>query len=139
MPWTCPSCNKTFAKNKQSHKCEVVPLDVLFEGKSPHIPELLEALLENIRPTMTATVTTSRKAITLYAPSHKAFLGIEVKQKWFDIWFRLDRSIDEFPVFKVVKPSANIYAHYVRLHDSDDIDLILIDWIQEAYDRVIGN
>lgn len=137
MPWTCPSCKKTFAKNKQSHKCEVVLLADLFEGKSPHIPKLFEALLAGIQPTMAATVTTSRKAITLYAPSHKAFLGIEVKRKWLDIWFRLDRSIDEFPVFKVVKPSANIFGHYVRLHDPEDIDLILIDWIQEAYDRVM--
>ena len=138
MAWTCPTCNKTFAKDNQSHKCEGVSLEELFEGRAAHLPELFEALTKALEPVGEFKVTTSRKAITLYAPSHRAFLGIELKKKFLDIWFVLGNKADEFPVFKIVQPSKHRFGHYVRLNGREDLEVLPLGLIKQAYDRVNG-
>ena len=138
MPWTCPKCGKTFAKNNQSHKCEVVKLEDLFEGRAAHLPELFEQFIVALQPVGDFKITTSRKAITLYAPSHKAFLGIELKKNFLDIWFVLGNKADEFPVFKIVQPSKHRFGHYVRLASEEDLEFLPLGLIKRAYDRVNG-
>ncbi len=137
MAWTCQRCGKTFAKENQSHKCERVELASLFEGRSPHLEGIFEEMLPLLQQIGPLTVTTSKKAITLYAPSHKAFLGIELKKRFLDIWFTLEEKYDEFPVFKVVKPSKYRFAHYVRLSYLEDLETLPLHLIEQAYKRVL--
>ena len=136
MAWTCTLCGKSFAKDNQSHKCEKVSLETLFENRSPHLADLFNELKRLLVQIGSFEVTTSKKAITLYAPSHKAFLGIELKKKFLDIWFILEEDRNEFPVFKVVKPSKRRFAHYVRLAQEEDLEVFPLHLIQEAYERV---
>ena len=136
MAWTCTYCGKSFAKENQSHKCEKVSVEELFENRAAHLPDLFEGLKGILEQIGGFRVTTSKKAITLYAPSHKAFLGIELKKKFLDIWFILEEERDEFPVFKVVKPSKYRFAHYVRLAQEEDLDVLPVHLIKEAYERV---
>ena len=136
MSWTCSNCGKTFAKENQSHKCEKVELATLFENRAPHLESLFEGLLAQLAGIGEFEITTSKKAITLYAPSHKAFLGVDLKKKFFDIWFVLGESYEEFPVYKVVKPSTYRFAHFVRITQHEDLKMLPLHVIQMAYERV---
>ena len=133
MAWQCPLCQKTFAKENQHHLCTTVEVATVFENKAPHLPEIFDDLLAGVSTFATASVTTSTKAITLYGPAHKSFLIIQPKRKWMDIWFPLDRKVEEFPIFRIQRPSKSRYAHYVRLESNEDIVRAVLNWIAEAY------
>lgn len=138
MPWTCPDCNKTFAKDNQSHKCEVVDLDSLFEHRAPYLFDVYEGMLLLLADIGSFTPTTSRKAITLYAENHRAFLGIELKKKFMDVWFFAKEETDEFPIFKVVRPSKKKYALFVRLESEEDLETFPVHLVKDSYDMVMA-
>ncbi|MEO1449768.1 MAG: DUF5655 domain-containing protein [Bacteroidota bacterium] len=133
MPWTCPNCQKTFAKTRQGHICSMVAVDSLFEGKTDQLPEIYQTVLEVVKSLGPVRPTTSPKAITLYGPVNKSFLVLYPKRKWMDIWFPLSRRVDEFPVFKIQQASKNRFAHYVRLERPGDLVGQVMVWIEEAY------
>ena len=133
MSWTCPHCDKTFAKAHQSHQCVKVDPLSLFDNNAPHLLPLFQQLLKSTEEFCQLKVTASAKSITLYGTAHKSFLVLQPKRQWIDIWFPLDREIDEFPVFKVQQRSKSSFMHYVRLQDAEDIEQVVLDWIAEAY------
>ena len=136
--WTCPHCNKTFAKENQWHVCVNLPPEAALEGKAAILTTLFESLLAQVQNFAEFQVSASTKAISLYASNHKTFLVLQPKKKWMDVLFFLDREETEFPVFKVVPRSKTSWAHYVRLHDEEDLDAQLVRWIAEGHQAVLG-
>ncbi len=136
--WECPICHKEFARQNQSHKCEVVAVENLFENKQSHLFEIYQELLDKMKIIGEFKVTTSSKAITIYTENRKGFMSMEPKKKFIDLWFYLDKSLEEFPVFKVVQATSKKYAHFVRLEEKADVDNFLIGLLQESYSFVSG-
>lgn len=136
MAWTCPVCGKTFAKPKQSHKCEQVDIDDLFDGKAAYLPGLYATLLQRVQERFPCRPSFSRKAITMYAANHQSFLVVHPKRDALDLWFPLDRKEQTFPIFKIIQASKSRYAHYVRLEVPEEIDALLLTWIAEAHQLV---
>lgn len=134
--WECPECHKEFARQNQSHQCAIVPVDALFSGKKAAWKPVYEMLLQRIAGIGNFKITTSAKAITLYAASRFAFMGVVVKANGLDLWFALGERIDEFPVYKIVQPSANRFGHFVRITEPADIDPLLVRWLQQSYDFI---
>lgn len=134
--WKCRICKKEFARKNQSHKCEIVDINFLFYNKDPALRDLYEDFLSKIRNIGSWTVTASRKAITLYAACKVAFLGIEIRKSHLDIWFAMDKRIDEFPVFRILQASKDKFGHFVRLQSKDEIDDVLINWIKQSYNYI---
>lgn len=137
--WECPFCHKEFARQNQSHKCEIVAVETLFLNKANHLIDVYQELLKKMKPIGNFRVTTSSKAITIYTENRKGFMSMEPKKKFIDLWFYLDRQLDEFPVFKVVKASGKKYAHFVRLEETGDVDSYLIGLLGESYGFVASN
>ena len=136
--WTCPHCTKTFAKANQWHMCVNLPPEAALAGKAPVLTSVFEALLHSVQDIAEFEVTASAKAISLYASNHKTFLVLQPKKKWMDLLFFLGREETEFPIFKVVQRSKNSWAHYVRLHDEEDVDAQLLRWIEEGHRTILG-
>jgi hypothetical protein len=133
MSWTCPRCDKSFQKENQGHICAVVELDQLFQGKELHIRPLFEALIEKAAVLGEFRITTSPKSITLYSPADKAFWVLEPKKKLLDGFFLLDRTVNEFPIYRIAQPSRNRYAHFVRFTEAAELDRFVLGLLQEAY------
>lgn len=136
--WTCPLCGKAFAKENQSHQCVRTSVEEVFEGKA-HLLPLYEHLLSRLDLPGEFTVTTSRKAVTLYAENKKAFLVIEPKKAFLDVWFLLDRKIEDFPVYKTLQPSKTRFANFMRLYEPSDADRLVLGLIRKGYDFITGN
>jgi len=110
----------------------------LFTGKEQQVYPLYVFLLEQLRRLGSITQTTSAKAITLYTPAHRSFLVVQPKKQGLEVWFVLHRAVNEFPVYKVLRPSKNRFAHFVRLYQPADVDAVLPGWMEEAYKQA-GN
>jgi chloramphenicol O-acetyltransferase len=137
--WECPICHKEFARQNQSHQCEVVAIESLFELKQGNVLEVYHELLKKMNKIGNFKITTSSKAITLYTENRKGFMCLQPKKKFIDLWFYLDKSFEEFPVFKVVQASSKKFAHYVRLEEKADVDSFLIGLLKESYDVISKN
>ena len=135
--WQCSNCGKEFAKVNQWHMCESAPLSVIFKGNQD-LQMLYSMLFQKIEPLGQVKETTSAKAITLYAPSNMAFLIVQPKKSFIDIFFPLNKIKDDFPVYKVVQTSKSKYAHYARLYQPEDVDSTLISLIRESYLFISG-
>ncbi|MBA3899267.1 MAG: hypothetical protein H0X62_03505, partial [Bacteroidetes bacterium] len=122
----------------KSHQCEVVAVESIFENKQSHLFEIYQELLKKMKVIGNFKVTTSAKAITIYTENRKGFMCLQPKNKFIDLWFYLDKSIEEFPVFKIVKSSSKKFAHFVRLEEKADVDNFLIGLLQESYDFIGG-
>ncbi|MBV6647160.1 MAG: hypothetical protein KI790_17005 [Cyclobacteriaceae bacterium] len=133
MPWTCNSCGKQFAKRNQWHKCQRISYEVLFSKSESSVLDRFEDLLQELSPKLNYELTTSVKALTLYGPIHKSFLVIYPRKKHIDIWFPLDRKVEEFPIFKIQQSSKRRYAHYVRITPDEPMNETVKSWISEAY------
>jgi hypothetical protein len=131
--WKCPVCKKEFAKKNQSHKCEVVDIKDLFTQRDPKLFTLYKSFIASLHTIGKFAVTTSKKAITLYSPARKAFLGISVRRECLDLWFWLDHRTEEFPVYKSIQTSKKKFGHFVRLYTVNDIDALMVKWIEQSY------
>lgn len=137
MAWKCPICTKSFAKMNQSHKCEMASEYDLFYGKDPNLFPLYKDFLKFVGSFSKPVVTTSQKAITLYAPSQKSFLIIRPRSKYLDISFPLGKKIISTQFLKVVQASAQVYFHYFRIDKKEKWEEIWKVYINEAYERAM--
>lgn len=136
--WKCPRCGKEFAKTSQSHICENVDPEQLFSGKEEQVFVLYLILLDRVEQKMKTIVTATSKSVTLYSESRRSFLVISPRRKFLDIWFALERRMDEPWIMKTMQSSKSRFVHYVRLSDSKQITAPLLRAITKAYTLVSG-
>lgn len=129
--WTCPRCKRIFKAKNQSHSCVIVNPEDLFLNKSAEIKEMYEILIQycnkfgNIK--IDATLTCQH-----LVDAHR-FLTIKPRKNGLILEFVLNRSIDIFPVIKVVEYGKLKFAHRLVLNCVDDITAEILDWIDEAH------
>lgn len=138
MIWKCPRCSKEFAKENQSHICENVDPEQLFSGKEEQVYVLYLILLDRVEQKLKTKVTATTKSITLYSESRRSFLVIQPRRKFLDVWFALDKQMDEPWIIKTYQSSKNKCVHYVRISDSKQITAPLLRAIVKAYKLVNG-
>ncbi len=136
--WTCPKCDKIFARAHQSHRCIKLPPEALFHGKAPELWLLFEHLVSELQKIGSCRVTTSDKSISLYAANHKVFLVVQPKKKWMDIYFWLEAEVNEFPIFKTAQNRKDRWTHFVRLYSEEDIDAQLLRWLQQGHEFIMA-
>jgi hypothetical protein len=132
--WECPICHKEFAKANQSHMCVVVDVKSIFEGKHEKLFGIYTHLIQRLEPLLDFKITTSTKTITLYTQNRRGFLCIQPKKAFVDLWFYLNKKMEDFPVFKITPTAKNKFAHYVRLEEMQDVDNFLLGLISEGYE-----
>ncbi|MCC6549084.1 MAG: hypothetical protein IT279_03335 [Ignavibacteriaceae bacterium] len=138
MIWKCARCGKEFAKESQSHICENVDPELLFNGKEEQVYVLYLILLDRVEKKLKTIVTATSKSVTLYSESRRSFLVISPRRKFLDVWFALDKLLDEPWIMKTYKSGKTKYVHYVRISDSKQITAPLLRAITKAYKLVNG-
>ncbi|GMU87528.1 MAG: hypothetical protein AMXMBFR48_27690 [Ignavibacteriales bacterium] len=138
MIWTCPRCGKEFAKTSQSHICENVNPEQIFSGKEEQVYVLYLILLDKVERRLKTKVTATTKSVTLYSENRRSFLVISPRRKFLDVWFALDKLLDEAWIMKTYQSGKNKYVHYVRITDNRQINAPLLRAISKAYKLVNG-
>jgi len=136
MSWSCPVCNKKFAKDNQSHICENIDPELLFSGKDEDVYMLYMMLIEKICEKLETNVTATKNAIVLYASSHRSFFVMAPKRKFLEVWFSLDYKLDDPAVAKVIQASKAKFVHFVKIKEPQQINRKLLSYIAKAYKLV---
>jgi len=129
--WTCPTCHRTFKNTNQDHSCAVTDIESHFFNKDQEVKATFEKLYRKVSTFGPFTLNSVRHAILFTAVSH--FLAVKPKRKWLDIEFVLPYPMEGFPIHKTVQAGKNKWAHFMRLESEEEVDGMLIGWLQEAY------
>ncbi len=132
--WTCPTCNRPFKKNNQSHGCHILTVKALLSKRSPFIQELYQVFDAQI------VFEDSRREVVLpdviFYKIESTFLTVKLKTKWIDINFFNDELIDHSIIKKSKQTSKNRFVHVVSIDATEDINQELLDWIRNSYQLI---
>lgn len=131
MTWTCPTCGRDFARNKQWHSCEKHDLNAIFSDKPQKIIELYKHLISALEPLGPMEIHASKWNITLRAKS--TFMSIFPEKKDLALTFVRDEPLDDFPVYQTYQHTKNKWSNHVKIENIEEIDNQLLTWIKDAY------
>jgi len=131
MPWTCPTCKRTFKRNKQAHSCEKHEVEALFIDKPAHIWELYRNLVSQVQEFGSMEVHVAKWNVTIR--SAVTFMSIIPEKKHLTITFIRDEALDDFPVYESYLHSKKRWSNLVKIESVDEIDKQLLSWLNEAY------
>ena len=130
--WICQKCHRSFKTKNQSHSCVVVQVDSLFLEKPTIIKELNDEVFKTCSLFCKINIDTTLSCI--YFADKDRFLVLKPQKTGLILEYVLNRSVDIFPVIKIVQISKKQFAHRLKLECFEDFNDQIKDWIKEAYD-----
>jgi hypothetical protein len=129
--WECPRCGAKLIARNLSHACGTYSIEKFLEGKTDVGRDLFTqfvTLIERCGPYKPAPAKTR---VAFMAAVRFASVN-RVGSDSIDVHFVLPRPI-ESPRFRRVEHLGKLHVHHVRLHDQQDFDRELADWLCQSY------
>ena len=129
--WTCPTCNRQFANQNQSHACARYTLSDHLEGKAPEVVALyhhLEAVIQRLGPVI---VNPEKTRIAFQV--RMSFAAVMLKRQWIDGHVVLARRLESPRFRRIETVSPRNHVHSFRLTCLEDVDEEFVAWLAEAY------
>jgi len=130
--WTCPDCNRQFARNKQSHDC--APAMTLAEyfstGQAFEKPifDVVLAHIETLGPVHVEPV-----SVGIFFKRPRKFAELRTMTKWFALSFSLNRRVDHRCISRKPIAYGGRWYTVVNLRAPADFDAEVKGWLSEAY------
>ena len=102
----------------------------LFEGKSPTVRAIYDALLAALAKG--GPVTAEPRKTSIHLVDGTSFAGVHPRKAWLDLTIRSARPIESARVRKPEQVSKNRWHQDVRLAAVADVDRELMAWLAEA-------
>jgi hypothetical protein len=134
VPWTCPSCQRQFARKGQGHDCApAMTLEEyfstgpsferpIFDAVAAHLATLGEAFLEPV----SVGIFVKRDGVSL--------LQLRPMTKWVALYLFMPRTIHDRRISRKPIVTGRIVFHVVNLRSPDDVDDTVKGWITEAWE-----
>ena len=129
--WQCPKCGRRFARARQAHSCQVVPLATHLRKASAEVRRIYHALLQAIRDVGPVQAVPTKTGINLL--SGTSLGGIGLHRDFADVGLVLTRRVDHPRIMSVLQISRRSYVHRVRVRSASEVDGQLRTWLREAY------
>ncbi|NUR91128.1 MAG: hypothetical protein HOY71_44230 [Nonomuraea sp.] len=127
--WTCPACDREFARERQSHVC--VPgctVEEVFAPWPPAYREIYDRLVEGLGPVHEDAV-----SVGVFLKSTRKFAEIRPKARSLSVALVLPREISHPLISRTVSWGGR-YWHFFKLTRPEDVDERILDWFSEACD-----
>jgi hypothetical protein len=132
MAWTCPDCDRTFARTGQSHKCERWTVEDHTRGKPPATVDLFDQFVAAARTFGAVDLAPVRSQVGLRG-SHRIYAGAVLRDGRVDGYLDMARHVVS-PRFPRVSPyTKRLWVHHFRLTDPADLDDEFVGWIGESF------
>ncbi len=129
--WTCPSCERLFKTQNQSHSCVEQDLGILFENRSDNLVIAFDSLMTSVLNWEPNSIGASKNTIVF--TNKKAWLIVRPMTKELDVKFYYDESLDG-DVFKKITFYGGKYAHHIRIKDELEITSEVLDFLKIGFD-----
>ena len=129
--WVCPNCKKTFREKNISHSCAIVDVEEHFKNRSPILKEVYDKIISTINGFGPFKINPVKASVNIKILS--TYLEFKVKKDHLFLAFYLDRTVNEFPVHRIVPLSKTRIVHCINLDHPEQVDKKLISLLKESY------
>ena len=129
--WTCPNCERSFAKTHQPHSCQTPSTEVHFKGKDPVSMEIYNALVAQLRRFGEFRVDAVKTSINLIHKYH--FGSVTVQDEGLRLGFVSDEPIRSSRIVQTQELGPNRVGHSVKLKSPAEVDDELLGWLRTAH------
>ena len=134
--WTCPKCKQEFVARNAVHSCNDRSLDDFLEGKSEKTVMLFNILVDRYLSMGDIKLHPAKWRIAFASRIRFAYIH-RLGKNYVDLVIQLDRVADDNLCFYKIAgpPGSDIYNHYFRMEEPEDLNDEVIRYMREAYDR----
>ena len=130
--WTCPECDRTFARSKQMHDCAPgLSLEEYFATGPEHERPIWEAVighLETLGPVHPDVV-----SVGIFLKNPRKFADFRPKDRWVALGFNLRRRVDHPTITRKVVEHGGRFWHVANIADPAQLDDALFELLEAAY------
>jgi hypothetical protein len=130
VTWTCPACDREFAKRRAHFCAPGMPLPVWLDERTPGQRRAAEAVLrvaKRVRGLVIEAV-----GVGVLIKRERTIVELRPKTKWLDMSFITAETIDDDRIARTLRWGANV-AYFVHLTDAEDVDAIVRGWLRRAF------
>ena len=137
IAWTCPECQRPFARRGQSHDCAPgLTLDEYFSTGEPLEREVYDAVIAHLEGVGPQVIEYLSVGIFFKRPRSFAQLRPKRDRKRrlrIELIFMLARRVKHARFAQTWHGSGQRSAYSVNLYSANDVDDEVRDWLTEAY------
>ncbi len=132
--WTCPGCNRVFAKKNQSHLvCEEAPTLEEHFGQAKSWEQPIFRAIESHFSKNVGEMIVDPLPIGILLKNGPMFAELRSKTKWLAIGFHLPRKLESIRLSRKVIDVGKKHFHVINAASPDVVDDQLLEWLTEAY------
>jgi hypothetical protein len=130
--WTCPQCEREFARTKQTHVCVPgITIDDCFSGHPPGQRAAYDAVATHV--TTLGEVHEDAVGVGVFLKRARTLAELRPKSRWLSLDVVLPRLVEDGRVSRHLRLAGDRTVHVVRLFGPDDVDDQVRDWLTEAW------
>lgn len=127
--WHCPECGRHFSRVEAEHRCETLPLDLPFAGRSGSVRALFDALRARVEALTTAAVVARKEAV--HFVGQRRFLWAIPRTQWLEVRLIMARRVEASGVRAfTIGPSQHVNT--LRVRTVECLDGEVAAWLREA-------
>jgi hypothetical protein len=130
--WECPACGQRFVSRNASHSCGHHTIDEHFQGKSPGVRALFDALLDAARERGPVHAYAQKTRIVFQTRAR--FVAVSPRRRHLAGHLWLKRPRPHRRVYRIEPLLDRDFVHHFRLTSTADLDESFRDLLREAYD-----
>jgi Domain of unknown function (DUF5655) len=132
--WTCPACDRRFARVGQGHECRpVVALADWYAARPDWVRAVCEPVLAHLDD-LGDDLFVDPAEVGLIVKRPSSFVELRPRTKWVDLLVKLYRRVEDHRVARTMTGQRSAWTvHVVRLREPADVDEQVQDWLTESY------
>jgi hypothetical protein len=128
--WTCPECDREFARERQSHVC--VPgctVEETFAPVPPVYREIYDRLIGRLGPIHEDAV-----RVGVFLKNERKFAEIRPKARSLSLALVLPRRVEHPLIARALPGPGGRTVHFFKFTRVADVDEQIVEWMGEACD-----
>ena len=130
--WTCPQCQRKFAKANQWHSCGKFTVEQYLDGKPPAIVALFDRLVELAKACGPVIVAPTKSMILFKART--SFAEVKAKKDHLDVHVVFQKRVANHRFTRVTVLWPGCIVHSFQVKKIGQLDDEVAGWLREAYE-----
>ena len=135
--WTCPACEREFARKNQAHTCAPgTTVDGTFASYPEGHRQIYDAIIGHLRAL--GEVHEDAVTVGVFLKRDDKFAEVRPMARSVSLNLVLPRTIHDPRVSKAVRIAEGRVVHLIKLTTRSDVDDQLCDWLEESFEASGG-
>lgn len=130
--WKCPTCGRRFARARQAHSCQVVPLSAHRAKAPPEVRRIYDAVVAFLRTCGPLDAVPTKSGINLL--SRTSLGGIHLQKSKARLGLVMTRRVRSPRIQRVLQISPRSFVHYIDVATVAEVDKELKSWLAAAHE-----